>query len=212
MKAVWVALAINFLASVLVAADANVLVIGSTHPYSSGQGVKAMSQKDIESYVKTKLLRDARMRGRPNIVFEDIYRSKSIDTAVGGGGQIQQQTYSAHSLAQWYFWPEGRDDRLASLQNKGDTKWDMIVLMGDPSIMMNMPGVYAEGAALIIDAIRKGSARPLLLAPPSGDKDLISEVVCRVGMSADAPVLPAPTSITKRNVSARLLTWRIRLR
>lgn len=204
MKTALLALAAGLMASALMASDANVLVIGSTHPYSSSQGVKPTSKSSIEAGVKTRLVRDMRIRGKLNIVFEDIYRTKTVDTAVGGGGNIQQQTYSAHSLAQWYFWPEGREERLASLQNKAATKWDAIVLIGDPSIIMNMPGVYAEGATLIINKIREGSAKPILFVPMSGDKEQVAEVVYRVGMSAAVPTVPAASPTAKKKISGKV--------
>lgn len=191
-------LAAVFVASHIAAADPNVLVVASTRPYSSQQGVKPMDEPSIVKLVRDRLSQDMKIRGKLNVEFEDVYRAKPLDTAVGGGGGIGQKTYKAHSLAQWYYWPDGRDARMASLQGKGDTKWDAVVIIGDASLLANMPGVFAEGATLIINKVREGTAKPIIIVPPieGSNAGKVAEAACMVGMSADVSVLPRPSAMT----------------
>lgn len=203
MKTVQLTLAAILIASTLSAAEPNVLVIASTRPFSSQQGVKPMDEPSIIRLAKDRLARDMKVTGKINIVFEEVYKTKKIETAVGGDGGLGEKTYKSHSLAQWFFWPEGREERLASLQNKGQTKWDAVVIIGDPSIIMNTPGMYAEGATLIINKVLEGTAKPILIVPPSGDASAVSEAVCRVGMSANTPVLPYPSASTIKTIATK---------
>jgi len=57
-----------------------------TQPFSTERGVKAPDEKDMLNLVKSALARDLRVGGKLNIVFEEIYRTKLLDTAYGGGG------------------------------------------------------------------------------------------------------------------------------
>lgn len=179
----------------------NVLVIGSTHVYCEGEKGGAGSQRAfnagaVAEHLGQILGKDPETKGAADVVFEDVFRKKTISTAIGGGTKMMTMEYRCFSLAQYYFWPEGRDERLANMSGKGKTKWDYVVIVGDPYILANMPGVYAEGVNLIADAVRKGGAKPILLMPwpQGGSADAVAhfgEVVCRVGQGVKVPVAPA---------------------
>ena len=136
----------------------DILVIGSTRSYLDGAAAP------VGDAWRQLLSEELKLSGEENIVFEDIYRAKTLDTAIGGKGKMVPMEYRCHSLAQWYFWPEGREQRLANLRGEAGTKWARVVLIGDPYIQENMPGVYAEGVNLVSDEIRQGSATPVLLS------------------------------------------------
>lgn len=191
------------LAAAAQAAVPNVLVVASTRPYSSQHGVRPMDEPSIIKLVKQRLASDMGIKGNINVVLEDVYRTKQLETATGGSGGIGQNTYKCHSLAQWYFWPEGREERMANLKGQGATKWDAVVLMGDASLLANMPGVFVEGATLIINKVREGSAKPVLIVPPldGANAGTVAEAVCMVGMTADVPVLPRPAALTMKKLS-----------
>lgn len=180
--------------------DTNVLLIASTHPFGEVEGVAKYTEQDLVRYVSSRLMRELSQRGRVHVDFEDVYRQKKIDVAVGGGGQAWPNEFACHSLAQWYFWPEGHDARMAALTGQGETKYDYVVLAGDPYLIMNMPGIYAEGVNLIANKVKQGGAETVLLIPwgtrITKATRAMNEVVCRVGLSADLTVIP-------RTVAAR---------
>ncbi|MHC4250622.1 MAG: hypothetical protein ACYS9X_15960, partial [Planctomycetota bacterium] len=147
------------------AAEVKVLVIGSSRPFDPAMRAVSLGSRATIGQVKALLRRDLKVRGSTSVVYEDVYRTRTIDTAIGQGGKTFSMAYQCHSLAQWYFWPEGREERLASLQGKGPEKWDYVVMVGDPYLIEKMPGVFAEGVTLIADCLRKGSAKPVLLLP-----------------------------------------------
>ncbi len=178
----------------------NVLVIGSTHTYPESEKrgaayLKAFNTSAVADSLRGILTKDPKYRKTASVVFEDVYRTKSLPTAIGGGGKMMEMEYRCYSLAQYYFWPDGRAERLANLGGKGKVKWDYVVIVGDPYIMANMPGVYAEGAHLIADLVRKGAAKPIVLAPWSAGKTSqaahLVEVASRVGRGGEIPVAPA---------------------
>jgi hypothetical protein len=174
------------------AETSNVLVIASSRPFAQDASVVPIDWQAAGNQMNAILKRELKIRGQAKITFEDIYRSKAVDTAIGQGGATSM-TYHAHSLAQWFFWPEGRDERLASLRGDGKTKWDYVVLAGDPYLIAQMPGVYAEGVTLIADEVAKSKAKVVLLASWSGGSasNLMGQVVTRVATSGNFPVVPA---------------------
>jgi len=178
----------------------NVLIVGSTHSFSEGEelngaGQKAFDAAAVADSLRAILAKDPKCRKVANVVFEDIFRTKTLPTAIGGGGKLMTMEYRCYSLVQYYFWPEGRAERLANLSGRGKTKWSYVVILGDPYILANMPGVYAEGVNLIADMVKKGSGKPVLLMTwPEGKAssvDHFGQVVYRVGKGAKIPVAPA---------------------
>ena len=196
-----ISLVVSLLIPLTAVADLDVLIIGSTHSYSE-QGEsgavqeKAFSPALIATELQSILENDPLISETVNVVSEDIYKSKSLDTAIGSAGTIYNFTYHCYSLTQHYMWPEGKTNRLANYRCESGTNWNYIVIMADPYLMANMPGMFAEGAALLIDEIRKGSAQPVLLAQwPEHSSSFtatnFAEVVCRIGDSYGVPVVPA---------------------
>ena len=182
--------------------DVNILIIGSSHSYSEGgeHGViheKAFSPVSIGNELQNILSNDGSISGNVNVVVEDIYTNKTKDTKVGSGSNnVRSMNFRRYSLAQYFFWPEGRTARLANLRGEGGTDWDYVVLMADPYLLANMPGVFAEGVQLLTQEISKGGAETILFAqwPENSSSYSVSdfnEVVYRVGNSADLRVIPA---------------------
>ena len=189
----------------LFAQQLNILVLGSTHSYSEreiGQaGVaheKPFNPGGIASQLQSILAQDAAIAGTVNVTFEDIFKTKQIDTTVGSAATIWDLTYYSYSLIQHFMWPEGKDVRLADLRGEGTVAWDYIVLCEDPYIMANFPGMFAEGVKMIQNEVAKSAspAQVILLAQwpenssgfSAGD---FNEVVYRVGDSAGLPVVPS---------------------
>lgn len=189
--------------SSLSAADLNILVIGSTKSYSDGNesGVvqeKAFNPTAIATQLQSILSNDSVITsaGTPNVVFEDIYKTKSLSVQYSGSS-TNDFTSHCYSLAQYYMWPEGKTVRLENLRGEGGTAWDYVIIMVDPYVMANFPGMYAEGAKLLVDEIKKGTAEPILFAQwpentsaPFATAASFNEVVHRVGNSAGVSVVP----------------------
>lgn len=195
MRKIWVSL-LTILA--VYAGDAraqtNVWLIASTRHFGAGQDIPAYTKQDLLRLAHSTLLRELPVRGKVNIVFEEVHRQKKMDVAVGGGGQPWATQFECHSLAQWYFWPEGRDERLANLSGKGEIQYSHIILVGDPYLLVHMPGVYAEGVHLIATKVSQANAQTVLWLPWGARSTQairkMNEVVCRVGRGAELPVIP----------------------
>ncbi|NQT89525.1 hypothetical protein HQ560_22335, partial [bacterium] len=191
-------LSILFVSAASLLADVNILVIGSTHSYCEGEkrgaNEGALDVSSMADCLRRILAGDPKIKGAANVVFEDVFRKKTLPTGVGGGGKMMTMEYRCYSLAQYYFWPDGRAERLANLSGKGKAKWNYVILVGDPYLLTHMPGVYAEGVKLIADKVREGTAKPILVMPWATDKagtDHMAEVVYRVGKGSGIPVAPA---------------------
>ena len=178
----------------------NILVLGSTHSYSeTGEsGVvheKAFDPTGIADELQRILEADPVIPEAVNVAVEDVYTTKTLATAFGQSGDLRDFNYRSFSLAQYFMWPEGRDARLSMLRGEAGTAWDYVVIMGDPYLMENLPGAYAEGVNMIAAEVAEGTARPLLLSQwPHGDTaysaDHFDEVAYRVGTSQGVPVIP----------------------
>ena len=181
-------------------ADLDILVIGSTHSFSEGgeSGVvheKAFDPSVIAAELQSILAGDPAITETVQVVFEDIYQTKTLDTNIGSGGTVYSFNYRCYSLAQYYMWPEGRAARLANLRGANGTAWDYIVIMGDPYQMANMPGMFAEGIEMLVREINQGTAQPILFAQwPENSSGFtanqFNEVVYRAGDSAGVAVVP----------------------
>lgn len=137
--------------------------------------------------------------GGVKVTYQDIYATKETPVGLGSAGREMPTTFHCHSLAQYIFWPEGREARLANLQNKGTTKWDYIYIVGDPYLIGQMPGIYAEGVHLVMEQIKKAgngdSVAKVALVMPWHSNDKINaripEVVQRVAAGLKLPIAPA---------------------
>lgn len=181
-----------------VASTKEILVIGSSKVYDEVKGINEVSGDSLLKTLRSLAPRELKIRGRSKLTFLDIYNSKTLDTAYGGRGNPVSFEYHCHSLTQWFFWPEGRDERIKNLKGQGEVKWDHVILVGDPYIIANMPGYFAEGVKLISEVVHKGSAKVSLYMPWGRTRSKVatrlSEVVARVGLSSEIPVLPLSVS------------------
>ena len=177
-------------------ADTKILIIGSGKSFSEGAGADSQDPVKLEQ-VATELRKMLKEAGKDaKVVVDEYYTTKQIDTAIGGRGTVWKLHYHRYSLAQYYFWPEGREKRLKNLQGKDGNKWDYIVLIDDPYLSINMPGIYAEGVKLLTKTIEKGKAKPILFLqwPRKSTKvsqKVVNEITYRVADGLDIKVAAA---------------------
>ena len=182
--------------------DLNILIIGSTRSFSDGGEhdvvhEKAFNPAPIATHLGNILSQDPLLPDSVNIVFEDVFKTKTNTVRTSSDG-INDITAHCYSLAQHFMWPEGKAARLSNLRGEEGTRWDYIILCGDPYIMANFPGMYAEGVKLIQSEVARSAnpARVVLMAQWPEDRSVFSaedfnEVVHRVGNSAGLAVVPA---------------------
>lgn len=180
-------------------ADLDILIVGSTHSFSEGgeSGVvheKPFDPTDIASELQSILANDTNITEPVNVVFEDIYTNKNISLWYSS---TINETHNrrCYSLAQYYMWPEGLAARRANLRGTNGTPWDYVVVMADLYVIANFPGMFAEGANMLIEEVRSGTAEPILFAqwPENSSANTASyfnEIVYRVGESASVRVVP----------------------
>jgi len=177
------------------AADTNVLVIGSSRSYSNDAYSSISTHQNpfnpqlVVDELKYILDGDASL-GTVNVVYEDVYRT-TIRNMFGYG-----YTVKCYSLLNYYYWPDGKTERMNNLKGAAGVEWDYVVLLGDPSFISTTPGVYAKGVKLIVDKVKEGTAQPVLMMqwPHSGSSVPVAdfgEVTYRVGDSGGIPVAPA---------------------
>lgn len=208
-------LALVFLFSGATSAQAalDVLVVGSTHSFSEGgeDGVlheKPFNPAGIASQLQNILAADAAISEPVNVVFEDIYTNKNISLYYDSA-TFETHNRRCYSLAQYYMWPEGMASRRANLRGES-TPWDYVIIMADPYVIANFPGMFAEGANMLINEIRSGTAEPMLFAQwpeniSSNTAAYFNEIVYRIGDSANVRVVPggkAWDSYTSQDSSA----------
>ena len=217
----WIALCCLAFVQMAASQELNVLVIGSTHSFSEGGEHDVVHEKPfnptaIATHLQSILAQDPLITDTVNVVFEDVYKSKT-NTVLTSSTGIDNITAHCYSLAQHFMWPDGKANRLANLRSEAGTQWDYIVLCGDPYIMANFPGMVAEGVKLIQSEVAKtvvpqGQQAPavvLLAQWPENSStfsaDDFNEVVHRIGGSAGLTVVPAGKvwdSYTSQDTSA----------
>lgn len=196
----------------------NILIIGSTESYSSmnRDALQAIpfNPLEIANHLREITQADSRITGPKDVVFEDLYRTKFIPTSIGQGGALWDLTYRSYSLAQYYYWPEDRTARLKNLIGEGGIAWDYVVLMDDPYLIANMPGIYAEGVNNIAQQIDSNKLILLMQWPKPGssskanpfDASHYREITYRVGNSLGIKVVPAGdawTTLEPKDVSSQ---------
>lgn len=184
------------------AADLNILVLGSSRSYSNEQypGVARNQQPFNPQLVADELqniLNDDSSFGTVTVRIEDISANTITRTLNNPTANASSRSYS---LLNYYYWPDNRTNRLANLKGEGtgptDKAWNYVIIMGDPSFITNLPGVYAMGVKLIVDTVRQGTAEPILMMqwPHAGSSVPVAdfgEVTYRIGDSGGIPVAPA---------------------
>lgn len=181
-------------------ADMNILVVGSTHSYSDTNEFGVIPEKpfnpaNISRELALILSNDRELGQGVNVVFDDIFKTKDLKVRYSKGSTLDFVSH-CYSLAQHFMWPEGKEERLANLRGELDIAWDYVVIMADPYILANFPGMYAEGIKLLTAEIKKGTAEAILLAQwpepnssfSAGD---FNEVVYRIADTANLRVAPA---------------------
>ena len=172
----------------------NILIIGTSNSIKSGNSEFNVSQTALE--LNNILENDSNTDLNILVEAEDIYKSKLVTFGLGQAGTTYNTNHYAHSLMQYYYWPENLDNRLNKLSNNGETKWDYIIIGSDPYILKKTPTYYALGAHKIVSKIKEGSAKPILLMEWEKDetsKEHFEEFTYRTadGINNDVEVIPA---------------------
>ena len=137
----------------------NVLVLGSN---ASIRGGVAFSADQIAVELSSILSADGSGLA-VNVVAEDIHQTKRVLIGLGQNGAEYTYTHHSHSLAQYYYWPEGQVQRWANLASAADVVWDHVVIGADPHIVSTLPGYYALGINKVASKVSEGGAQPWLL-------------------------------------------------
>ncbi|WP_452219397.1 hypothetical protein [Lacinutrix undariae] len=141
--------------------ELNILVIGTSQSINNSYG--AFASNNITTELNNILSQDTSFDLEVNIAFEDIYKSKDVTYGLGQASTVTSANHYAHSLMQYYYWPDGQSERLENLAGQGANKWDYVVIGADPYIVAKLPGYYALGVNKIVSKIAEGHAKPLLL-------------------------------------------------
>jgi hypothetical protein len=104
----------------------NILILGTSKSIKSSNSEFNVSQTALE--LENILKNDSNTDLNILVETEDIYKSKLITFGLGQAGTTYNTNHYAHSLIQYYYWPENLDNRLNKLSNKGETKWDYIII------------------------------------------------------------------------------------
>ena len=114
--------------------------------------------------------------------------------------RMRLQGNPCYSLASWFHWPypEGAETqtRWPNLRGEKGTKWDYVVLIGDPYTIEHLPGLYTHGVAKIAEEVAKGKGKTILLMgwPGANSESTVrhyKEVVYRTGRTGSMMVAPA---------------------
>ena len=162
--------------------DLNVLIIGS----EKGSMGLSFSPSQIKLHLE-KILKGTE-QGKVNVNLED---RSSI---------VKNSKFGPFDLASWFHFPYPEnvetESRWPNLRGEKGTKWDYVILIGDPSVIETMPGLYAHGVAKVAEEAAKGSAETVLLMPWPAKASTSTvahykEVIYRTGRSGGFKVAPA---------------------
>ena len=138
----------------------HILVLGTN---SSIDGGKGFSPDQIATELENILDADASLGVPVNVVAEDIHLTRTVTVGLGQGGTEYDWIHHSHSLIQYYYWPDGREARMANLNGTGGIDWDYVVIASDPYILSAIPGYFALGVNKIAAKVAEGGGVPLLL-------------------------------------------------
>jgi hypothetical protein len=192
----------------------NILLLGSSKSiqrYSSfsNTGAHPFSTQSTAEELQNILLADPEISVGVYVESEDIYTSKQVATGVGQGGSANNLTYHRHSLMQYYYWPEGLDNRNQNLSGNNAKDWDYVVIAADPYIVATTPGYYSLGVDKIASKVAEGNAKPLLLMmwpkqPIEGVSiDHFEEFTYRASDGAKVEISTVPAGLAWKNLSAQ---------
>jgi len=165
----------------LARAEFNALIIGSDRNYGGGATFKPAG---IYSNFLAMVENDPAIEGPVSVDLAVISSNKIVATRSGSGGSTVNVNYGIYTLLQYFYWPDGREDRWAYLEQD----WDCVVMMDDPYVMQSVPAFSALGVGEISRTVRAGGGFPMLLAQGGGAQT--AEHVYRIADGADIPVAP----------------------
>jgi hypothetical protein len=148
--------------------QAKILIVGSST--SIEPGVSVLDPQNIATQLQAILDQSDGFSG--HVESRDIYSQKSIEFALGGGGDLYTWPFYRHSLLQYYYWPEPSIHK--ELKGQLEHQWDYVVFIGDLYLQCNIPGFYALGVNKVIQKAVAGGAIPLLISPWPTQESLCS--------------------------------------
>lgn len=184
--------------------EINILVLGSSNSIDPFQ--KPFLTDYISFELDSILSNDTLIDLPVNVEYEEISKGINIPTGVALSAYWNVNHF-CHSLAQYYYWPDKREERLSNLRGEGGTDWDYVVIGSDPLILKNMPGFYSFGVNKIASVISEGGAIPLLFMEWDEDSDLIShfeEFTYRTADGASVPVEVVPAGLAWEDLPSAL--------
>lgn len=190
-------LAVLLLGPFVPLACGDVLFIGSSQSFNEreeGEVAKRLDPAATAKVLEGLINHGKQDAAKRTVVFEEVFRRATSPVALGGGGREISTEFHCHSLAQYLYWPDGRDERMKRLKGEAGKTWSVVVLLGDPYLIQHIPGIYAEGVHLLSRHVRKGDAKMVLLMPwgeNEAQTKVIREVVHRVAQGLNLPVAPA---------------------
>jgi hypothetical protein len=184
--------------------EINILVLGSI------SSIDAYQKPFLTDYIALELNKilsnDTLIKLPVNVIYEEIYKEKNIITGVALSAMWNIKHF-CHSLAQYYYWPDKREDRLSNLRGEFGTDWDYVVIGSDPVILKTMPSYYFLGVNKIASVISAGGAIPLLLMEWDEDLNLIAhfeEFTYRAAEGANVPIQVVPAGLAWKNLPPTL--------
>jgi hypothetical protein len=165
----------------------NILVIGTNN--SIQDNFEEFSPDQIVTELQSILSADTAISLNVNVVAEDIYRMNTVATGIANQFTANRDYY-CHSLTQYYFWPNDRDDRMDNLAGQLGTDWDYVVMSADPFMVAKMPGYYSLGVNKVAAKVNQGGAVPLLLMEWLADTASINHFEEFTYRAADGAITP----------------------
>ena len=187
----------------------NILLLGPSRSIKSS--ASAFSLEPVAEQLNAILTQDTKVTTAVHIEYEDTYRAKDILVGLGSDATNQYEyTHYAHSLTQYYYWPEGREDRMSNLKGDKERDWDYVIIVGDPHIMSKIPGFCPLVVNKVAAKVSEGNAKPLLLMLWPKDEqntDSISdfeEFSYRTAVNAKIEMEIVPAGLAWQNLSSEL--------
>lgn len=186
--------------------ELNILILGTSQSISIG--AEPFVPDNIALELNNILSEDTNTTATIYVEAEDIYKSKAVSTGLGSSGNESNYTYYNHSLLQYYYWPEGKDNRMQKLSGNGDKNWDYVVIAADPYMVSTLPGYYSLGVNKIAAKVAEGGAKPLLMMMwPKDQSSLASiahfeEFTYRTSEGAKVAMETIPAGLAWQSLSA----------
>ena len=194
----------------------NILLLGPSTSIKSD--VSAFSLESVANELTAILSEDETINTTVNVVYEDTYKAKELTVGLGSDATNQYQyTHYAHSLLQYYYWPEGETARRSKLKGEGENDWDYVVIAADPYIVSKIPGFYALGVNKIASTVAEGNAKPLLLMLwPKDEQNTASitdfeEFTYRTAEGGITNIEVIPAGLAWEGLPSELKDWKPRI-